>query len=846
MSEERLPLLRGRITSTDTYQGQQVPRGGPARLPSLDAKAHSSRLLEQLKAIHAQVKSRPVSARDELASREIIAVHPAADAALVADQLDGRDAWLVGFVPETGAVLLDVADGELAYLRKKVEAFGDDASVKAKTKKDGTPKLDDNGRPLTSRASENAVAPIDRIGLASLDDVKGTRLRTEPLVSDRGYWFEVACRGGYRQPLVETERSRSQIARQLHRIGAAQKLDEFIGPEQVYFFLRLTPVQLEALRAATDCIYEVELAPAPLRDLKLLDDVTTQYAKTVALTPPSANAPSIVLLDTGIATEHPLLKAAILSSTKAGDEISGVEDTFGHGTKMAGVALHRDLGASIEEGKVVARHWLQSSRLLVEPGRGTASDENYEKWPVLTLGAVRAAEDADQQQHRGRVFLLAVTRSMQDAPLDGLVPTLWSHAVDQIAFNDGRGRLLIVSAGNARYEQWLPLAQQHPALQLSEKIHQPAQAINALTVGAFTMRSQLPHTGYAEAQVVAPAGGISPFTSTGIPGNDWPIKPDVVLEGGNLAVAGSLPDPTVPSLCALTTSHRHMFGQPLGQIAMTSEAAARAAHLAATIWAAEPTLRPETVRALIVHSASWTATMRAQFPGLNDRLQACGLGVPDERLAAECTQGRATIWVEDTMPNAVVEQQQRRKPGVRATARETERVLNRKVKLYRVPIPESLLSDSDPDVELRVTLSYLAEPNKFGRSTYHGLDLKWDMQGPQESEDVFLQRINIAKRPKGPDGKPLKPPTTKSFDWDLKIQARSRGTVQSDRWRGKMSSVVGDKLIAIIPVLGWWDQRRPLKTQAMPFSLVVSVLGHGVYSVIKARVEAEVQTPIEV
>jgi hypothetical protein len=168
------------------------------------------------------------------------------------------------------------------------------------------------------------------------------------------------------------------------------------------------------------------------------------------------------------------------------------------------------------------------------------------------------------------------------------------------------------------------------------------------------------------------------------------------------------------------------------------------------------------------------------------------------------------------------------------------------VKLYRLPIPESLLVDSDPDVELRVTLSYFAEPNKFGRSTFHGLDLKWDMQGPQESDDEFLQRINVLKRPKGPDGKPVKVTTKKSFDWDIGIQLRSRGTVQSDRWRGKMSALAGDKLIAIVPVLGWWDQRRNLKTQDMRFSLTVSVFGPGVYAAIKPRVEAEALVPVEV
>ena len=276
----------------------------------------------------------------------------------------------------------------------------------------------------------------------------------------------------------------------------------------------------------------------------------------------------------------------------------------------------------------------------------------------------------------------------------------------------------------------------------------------------------------------------------------------------------------------------------------SSEASARAGHLAAQIWCLEPQLRPETVRGLIVHSASWSKAMVDDFPGLNDLLLACGYGVPHERLASECAQGVATIVVEDTMPNAVIEEEPKRRPPKRATTKTTESRLRRKVKFYRLPLPESLLSDSDPDVELRVTLSYFAEPNKFGRRTYRGLDLKWDMQGPQESEDAFIKRINMLKRELDEEGKRVKPAKTTSFDWTIGIQARSRGTVQSDRWRGKMSELVGDKLIAVVPVLGWWDQRKPLRTQEMPFSVVISVFGPGVYAAIKPKVEAAAAIPI--
>jgi subtilisin family serine protease len=845
---ERLPLLRGRITSVETFEAPR--RGGvPPAMPSLDPKAHRTSLIQQLDAITQQVNARNQNARDELAKREIVAVRTAANAQLSGDQLDDAkaDARLVGVMPETGTVLLDVASADLEYLREKIDAFADDSKVMAKTKKDGSPRLDEHGVQVTTRASEKAIAPVGSIGLAQLDDVGGAYLRDDGIPADRACWFEIGCRGGYRNPVEDTNNSRAQISRQLYRLGLNQKLDEFLAPEQVYFFARLAREQLSMLQAATDCIYDVDLAPQPLRDLRLLDEVETQDIADFGLTKPHEDAPSVVVLDTGIATGHPLLKSAILTATTAGPEIPSPEDTHGHGTRMAGLALYRDLGAAIERGSADAPHWLQSSRLLIAPGYGTSSDDNYEKWPILTEQAIRSAEGADDRT-RNRAFVLAITRTMQDPPLDGIAPTLWSQAVDQLAYNAGQGRLMIVSAGNARYEQWRALAEQHPLLQLSEKIHQPAQASNALTIGAFTARVDLPNDkDYAEARVVATkAGGISPYTSTGLVGNDWPIKPDVVFEGGNLAISEALSDDSVPTLSALTTSFRHTLGRPIALISMTSEASARAGNLAAHIWKLEPKLRPDTMRGLFVHSASWTKTMTEDFPGLNDRLLVCGYGIPNERLASECAQGVATIVVEDSMPNTVIEDEPKKTPPKRATSKTTESRARRKVKLYRLPIPESLLTGADFDVELRVTLSYFAEPNKFGRRIYHGLDLKWDMQGPQESEDAFIQRINVLKRAIDNEGKRVKPAKTKSFDWGIGIQARSRGTVQSDRWRGKMSALVGDKLIAIVPVLGWWEQRKALKMQEMKFSLIVSVFGPGVYTAIKPRVEVEAGITIDV
>lgn len=840
MAENRLPLIRGKMEQPQLYESTQGGGGG-GRLPERDAFTHGANLLRQIDLLQRTFESHPGGPRDERATRTTFAVEPAVGAKLDVDPLgDAKQARLIGVETGSGIVLLDAIGPELAYLRKKIEAFGDESKVTRKTGPDGTVTI--------HRKSEAAVAPIETVRLATPMDLQGPALRSAGLPADQPCWLEIGCRGGYRAAEAENDNTRQQVTRQLSLIGVTSQPDEFLGPEVIYFFTRLSWTQAEKLIRSTDCVYEVELAPAAWRDSKLFDEIKTSDITGFKLEPPHADAPAVALLDTGIASNHPLLRGAILSATTATAYFPSPEDTFGHGTNMAGIALHPDLGGAIQLGQAKATHWLQSCKLVQIPGKGLASDDNYEIWPVLTQGAVDSIEAADPGL-RGRAFALAITRSLQDPPLDGIAPTLWSHAVDLLAFGGDRGRLFVVSAGNAREDKWAALAELHPQLQITEFIHEPAQASNAITVGAYTERVTIPAgPEYAEHVAVATqAGGISPYTSSGLGGNEWAVKPDIVMEGGNLAYSGILPDIDVPTLCAITTSHRFDRSSPIALFSMTSEATARAARLAVDIWRVEPRLRPATIRGLLVHAAAWTPQMKLQFPGIDDRLRTCGYGVPNPSLATACAQNIATIFIEGVMPSAVAGEKLKKIPPKRAGSKATERVDERKVQLFRLPIPAEILGDGTADVELRVTLSYFAEPNKFKRTVIHGLDLKWDMQGPQELEHEFIARINKKLWVTQPDGRTKKNPHAKkdSFNWQVGINRRSRGTVQSDRWSGKMADLVGDKLIAVMPVLGWWEHRKAMKYAELPFSLIVSVFGPGVYSAIKPRVEAPIEPPIE-
>ena len=114
---------------------------------------------------------------------------------------------------------------------------------------------------------------------------------------------------------------------------------------------------------------------------------------------------------------------------------------------------------------------------------------------------------------------------------------------------------------------------------------------------------------------LAQAGDVSieSRTSIAFERRSWPAKPDVLFEGGNVARS---PDGAVDTPYAfqrLTTRRPKRDARLLTVTAQTSAATAQAAHLAASIAAEYPDIWPETIRALLIHSARWTPAMQARF-----------------------------------------------------------------------------------------------------------------------------------------------------------------------------------------------------------------------------------------
>jgi hypothetical protein len=212
-------------------------------------------------------------------------------------------------------------------------------------------------------------------------------------------------------------------------------------------------------------------------------------------------------------------------------------------------------------------------------------------------------------------------------------------------------RLILISAGNIR--DGISKAA-YPFRNETESIENPAQAWNAITVGAYTEKTTIVDPTYVDWEPVAPAGDLCPSSRTSVMWErQWPIKPEIVLEGGNWAALEDQCD--CPDDLGILTTYRDPNIRHFDIFRDTSAATAMASNLAGKILGVMPQRWPETIRAMIVHSAEWTAAMRDKFDAATSEqqkrvlLRKYGYGVSNYERAVLSAANDLTLIAEDEL-----------------------------------------------------------------------------------------------------------------------------------------------------------------------------------------------------
>ncbi len=693
------------------------------------------------------------------------------------------------------------------------------------------------GERSSKQRHEGMIDPIRRLRLATLRALWTDAPDAFPPEAEV-VWWEVWLRRHRRDDPAAAEAGiQARVASFVKQAGMTLARRALAFEDRIVVLIRGTAEQLSIALDVLDDIAEVRLAKESAeffveqenRDQRQWVDELLQRT-TFA----SADAPAVCVLDTGINRGHPLLRPSLAEGDcHACDPAWLVDDHDGHGTEMGGVALYGDLAAALESnGPIEVRHHLESVKIL-PPG----NDNPPELYGSITAEGAGRAEVAAPR--RNRCFAMAVTTG---DGRDRGQPSSWSAAVDALAAGtfEGAGkarqrRLFLVSAGNLRSP-----GVEHLNRSDTEPVHDPAQAWNALTVGACTHKTVLTGKAYRGWEAVSTAGDLSPWSTTSVTfAPTWPIKPDVVFEGGNAATNGNGEVLSCDPLSLLTTNWKPAEGH-FTVATGTSPATAQGARLAARIAAGYSQLWPETVRALIVHSAEWTPAMKGHLRGAKDNkgkrvrlVRRYGFGVPQPARALNSAKDSLTLIAQSTI-----------RPFDDGGLNE--------MNVHALPWPKEVLEQlGEASVRMRVTLSYFIDPNPGRRGwrkkhSYQSHGLRFDVKGATESLDEFRKRLNQAAL----EGEEKKPDSGETAGWYLGPNARNVGSLHSDIWNGSAADLAERGVVAVFPVSGWWKEqpKRDRSAEGARYALVVSIETQGVeldidlWTPVAQQVEIEVKT----
>ena len=431
-------------------------------------------------------------------------------------------------------------------------------------------KVDSSGKPRDNRRLIDAVQRIRAATLHAL----WTDTSDFPSEDEGTLWWEVWLPVGKdRQEALSNFRNRVDTMAPRISAGSGEgsvtnstydDLRMRVAEGQVYFpertvvLLRASVAQMQQSMMVLNSIAELRRA----RETAEFFDSLVPYEQQEWLEnllgrsfyPIEGDAvPYVCLLDTGVNRGHRLLEPALgAADVHTVEPIWGTDDGDGHGTEMAGLALAGNLQEHLATAqKIHFPHRLESVKLVPSDG-ANGGDPVFHGH--ITSEAVYRPEI--QAPNRSRVFAMAVTT--RDNRGRGQ-PSAWSAAIDKLAADmDGQGaspRLLVLSAGNTKRDDW----NLYPESNDTDGIHEPGQAWNGLTVGAYTDLVEITEPDVVDHEAIAPEGALSPYSTTSLTWQDrWPLKPDVVLEGGNVCSVsfGPVPDGQPQSVDSLLQAER--------------------------------------------------------------------------------------------------------------------------------------------------------------------------------------------------------------------------------------------------------------------------------------------------
>lgn len=657
-------------------------------------------------------------------------------------------------------IVLFSSAGDLAALMQRLDAF------------DGPIPEGQVGRRY-----EGFVSRIESVGTLASRDRIGVRFReagfteAEDLQDDHVYIVDIEFWdfGG--------RAARERKANEIEAFITAENgevYDIYIGPSITLLRVSALGRVLRPLMSVPEVAY-IDLPPVP--DLEAADLVLMELPNAPEIQPADAEAPVIGVLDSGL-NEHPFLDGSIAGLTAFPASL-GTADIWGHGTRVAGVAVFGDLRALTPGQPLRPAARLVSAKVVQDNGdfheRRTLPSQMKEAITklrvdydcrifVLSLGDIRARNEP------GRVGPWAATLDELARELDILIFVSAGNRCPRAG--------TVVEQGVTEYPDYL--------LEPANRLCEPAGAANVITVGSLSNGTGLAanHARDTHVQPITNALEPSPFSRVG-PGAGGVRKPDFVDVGGTMvfdAPSASLQSaPQLPEAGIVTLNH-DFIRQLLTSGRGTSYAAPMLANKAAHLLRRFPLASSNLIRALLVGAAELPdSAERLLAPlGIDAKEKICGNGMVDTLRAAYSDDHRVVLYAQ-------------------------ERLAINQFAIYRVPIPGEFQTNGRRTI--RVSLAF-DPPVRRTRAEYIGTKMNFRLLRGCEVEEVFEHF-----RARGTEeGDPPNIPTRFKCGLEPGPKRRDGNTLQTAAQSYVRDTIAyGDEYYLVVRCIGGWAEEQEVE-----------------------------------
>lgn len=543
---------------------------------------------------------------------------------------------------------------------------------------------------------------------------------------------------------------------------------------------------------------------------------------------PAENAARVCILDSGINSNHPLLKTAIAES-ESFVQGQGISDDAGHGTAVAGIALYGDVKGCVNSNFWNPLFWLFNGKILYrDPHTGEACfDEKTIETSLIN------AVNYFAKEHSCRIFNLSIGN--ENAPYDRRHIRGIAYVLDTLARE--YNVLFVVSAGNFRGSEEPPIPlnswrDEYPDYLIDEAniIIDPAPALNVLTVGSLA-RHNATHDAqrYPEIRALSPASENqpSPFTRHG-PSVRGALKPELMAHGGNLASPMKRQwDTDSRGLGVLTLNNEFVSNTLLKEISGTSFAAPYITHLAGRLLNEYPQASANLLRALLVNHANlpdecsntFSPEVQKQYKQATETKnrelvrEIVGYGLVDEDILYRSTENAVVLIAEDSIEN-------------------------NSHQFYELPMPSNFLRQQISSREIRVTLAY-SPAVRTTRIDYTATKINYRLV-----KGASLDQIQSSFNYDTQDETETLNDAMSDKRRIISSQIRDKGTVQTSIWLPKRLDP-NYKWFVVVTRQDRGDWGASISLEKEPYALVVTVTDKDnqeaqLYTEIRQRIQEQV------